>query len=112
MRHVAMIASTLAALTVSLLSRPAWAGDTWTTPFPGIRHLHRTAPPKVNINAAVVDLCAPGVSVRHTAFTERAQRTSTFAKSVGAQWAINADFSCRPVDVAPGTPFPPCLGHP
>ncbi len=102
----------LAALGLSLVSAPVSAQDTWTTPFPGIRHLHRTAAPRVNINAAVVDLCAPGVSVRHTAFEEREQRTSAFATSVGAQWAINGDFSCRPSDVLPGGTFAPCEGFP
>ncbi|MBX7101546.1 MAG: phosphodiester glycosidase family protein [Myxococcaceae bacterium] len=89
----------------------AFATDVWDDPFPGVRHLHRTGASNLNIHAAVVDLCAPGVSVRTTAYAERAQRTSAFATAVGAQLAINADFSCRPVDVAPGSPFPPCLGH-
>lgn len=98
-------------LTLLFLAAPARAADDWTTPFPGVRHLHRYGPANVNIHAAVVDLCTPGVSVRTTAFDERAQRTSTFAQSVGAQLAINADFSCRPVDVGPNSPFPPCIGR-
>ena len=89
----------------------AFATDVWDDPFPGVRHLHRTGPSNLNIHAAVVDLCAPGVSVRTTAYAERAQRTSAFATAVGAQLAINADFSCRPVDVGPNSPFPPCQGH-
>lgn len=99
------------ALLALLLAAPAFAADAWDDPFPGVRHLHRTGPNNLNIHAAVVDLCAAGVSVRHTAFDERAQRTSAFATAVGAQLAINADFSCRPVDVGPSSPFPPCQGR-
>jgi hypothetical protein len=79
----------------------AQAADTWTTPFAGVKRLHRTGPDKLNIEAAVIDLCAAGVSVRHTAFEERQKKTSSFAAAVGAQVAINADFSCRPIDVDP-----------
>jgi Phosphodiester glycosidase len=100
----------IAALT--LTSATAFATDDWTNPFPGVRRLHRYGPANVNVNAAVVDLCAPGVSVRTTAFDERAQRTSAFATGVGAQLAMNADFSCRPIDVGPNSPFPPCIGRP
>lgn len=99
------------ALTTLILAAPAWAVDDWSSPFPGVRHLHRYGPSNVNVHAAVVDLCTPGVSVRTTAYAERAQRTSAFAQSVGAQLAINADFSCRPIDVGPNSPFPPCIGR-
>ena len=95
-----------------LLPTPAKAVDTWTDPFPGVRHLHRTGPDRLSVHAAVVDLCAAGVSVRHTDFSERRQRTSAFAQSVGAQLAINGDWSCRPIDVGPNSPFPPCVGLP
>jgi hypothetical protein len=95
-----------------LAAWPALAADTWTQPFPGVQHLHRTGPNNLNVHAAVVDLCAPGVSVRHTDFTERARRTSTQAVAVGAQLAINGDWSCRPIDVGPNSPFPPCIGKP
>lgn len=89
------------------------AADTWTTPFAGVQRLHRTGPNKLNLEAAVVDLCAAGVSVRHTAFEERQQKTSAFAGAVAAQVAINADFSCRPIDVDPvKSPFKPCVGKP
>lgn len=99
-------------LAFNLCAATALAADTWATPFPGVRHLHRTGASNLNLHAAVVDLCAPGVSVRHTAFDERAQRTSAFGTSVGAQLAMNADFSCRPIDVGPNSPFPPCVGKP
>ncbi|MEN9797387.1 MAG: hypothetical protein RL653_1083 [Pseudomonadota bacterium] len=92
---------------------PADAGDTWTNPFPGIRHLHRTGADNLDLRAAVVDLCAPGVSVRTTGFSERGKKTSTYAQSVGAQLAVNGDFYCRSVDVASsGSPYPPCVGKP
>jgi len=96
---------------VGLISHAALAADVWDDPFPGVRHLHRTGPSNLNLHATVVDLCAPGVSVRTTAYAERAQRTSAFATSVGAQVAINADFSCRPIDTGANSPFPPCVGH-
>ena len=99
-------------LTCALSASAASATDTWDAPFPGVRHLHRTGASNLNVHATVVDLCAPGVSVRTTAFDERAQRTSAFATSVGAQLAMNADFSCRPIDVGPNSPFPPCVGRP
>lgn len=102
----------LAGVLALLASTAALATDVWEQPFPGVRHLHRTGPANVDVHAAVIDLCAPGVSVRHTGFEERGQRTSVFAQSVGAQLAINADFFCRPQDVGPGSPFAPCVGHP
>ncbi len=95
-----------------LASAPAGAADTWTTPFPGVRLLHRTGANNLNAFLAVVDLCEAGVGVRMTGFSEKGQRTSAFATSVGAQLAINGDFSCRSVDVVAPSPFPPCLGLP
>lgn len=79
------------ALVAWLISTAAAAQDTWTEPFPGVRHLHRVSPGQ-NINVAVVDLCRAGVSARVTDSGERGQRTSAFAASVGAQVAINGDF--------------------
>lgn len=71
----------------------ARAGDTWTTPFAGVRRLHRTVEnPRWNINVVEVDLAAPGISLRTTAHGERGRRTSSFASLVGAQVAINGDF--------------------
>ena len=102
-----------AALVVTATAGRAQAADTWSSPFPGIQHLHRTGPSKLNLHAAVVDLCAAGISVRHTAFEERKQKTSSFATAVGAQLTINADFSCRPIDVDPvKSPFKPCVNKP
>ncbi|MBM4380218.1 MAG: hypothetical protein FJ086_13130, partial [Deltaproteobacteria bacterium] len=79
------------ALLPLVLAGTALAQDTWTTPFPGVRHLHRVLSDQ-DIHAAVVDLCADGVSVRVTASNERGQRTSAFGSGVGAQLAINGDY--------------------
>ena len=41
---------------------PATANDVWTTPFEGVKQLHRTtATPKWSIHALVIDTTAPGV---------------------------------------------------
>ena len=102
-----------AALVFTATAGSALAADTWTTPFAGVQRLHRTGPNKLNLEAAVVDLCTAGIAVRHTAFEERQQKTSSFAAAVGAQLAINADFSCRPIDVDPvKSPFKPCVNKP
>lgn len=86
-RLLALVASVL----VVLASAPALAADAWSDPFPGVKRLHRQTSTQ-NINALVVDLCAPGVSLRGTASAERKKKTSTFGASVGAQAAINGDF--------------------
>jgi hypothetical protein len=57
-----------------------------------VRWLHRTTTEQ-NIHAAVVDLCAPGVSVRATDSSERGRRTSSYGSLVGAELAVNGDFS-------------------
>jgi uncharacterized protein (TIGR03382 family) len=82
---------TRTALVIALFGTAALAQDTWTEPFPGVRHLHRVVPGQ-NIHVAVIDLCHAGVSVRVTGSSERGQRPSSFGASVGAQVAINGDF--------------------
>ena len=83
----------LAVLAVGFASPSvAQAADTWTTPYAGVRHLTRTTSDPLRIHALVVDLCAPGISVRTTASTERQRTVSSFGKLVGAQAAINGDF--------------------
>lgn len=82
---------TLSVLVATLLPSLAMAADSWTTPHPGIRRLHRTTSSQ-NINVLVVDLCAPGVSVRATKSGERQRVVSSFASLVGAKAAINGDF--------------------
>ncbi|HEY5945543.1 MAG TPA: phosphodiester glycosidase family protein [Kofleriaceae bacterium] len=73
------------------LSRPASAQDTWSDPYPGMRRLHRVTTNQ-NINVLVVDLCAPGISVRATKSGERQRTVSSFGTLVGAEAAINGDF--------------------
>jgi hypothetical protein len=74
-----------------LLASPAAAADTWSDPFVGVKRLHRKTSNQ-NINALVIDLCAPGVSLRATAASEKGKKTSAFGGLVGAQAAINGDF--------------------
>jgi hypothetical protein len=81
----------LISLLVVATAGPAHAGDSWSDPFPGVRRLHRTTSNQ-NINVLVVDLCAPGVSVRATANGERGRTASSFGSLVGAQAVINGDF--------------------
>ncbi len=70
----------------------ARAGDTWTTPYDGVRRLLRTTTEPNRINALVVDLTVPGVRLESTATTQRKRTPSSFAKLIGAQAAINGDF--------------------
>lgn len=70
----------------------AAAADTWTNPHPGMRRLYRTTTEPNRINVLEVDLCRAGVAVRATKSAERKKTTSAFARSVGAQAAINGDF--------------------
>lgn len=69
----------------------AHAADTWSDPFPGVRRLHRVTASQ-NINVLVVELCAPGISVRATGTGERQRTVSSFGTLVGAEAAINGDF--------------------
>src|SRR5687767_9406004 len=85
MRKTALIALLFPAL--------AFAGDVWTTPYAGVKHLHRTTTnPNWNVHALVVDLTAPGIRFRSTASAERKRTPSAFGRLVGAQAAINGDF--------------------
>lgn len=80
-------------LLVGLLVWPAAAraADSWSTPFSGIKRLHRKTSSQ-NINVLVIDLCAAGVSLRATASSERKRTVPSFGALVGAQAAINGDF--------------------
>ena len=69
----------------------ASAADTYSDPFPGVRRLLRTTATQ-NINVLIVDLCAPGVSVRATKTGERQRTVSAFGTLVGAEAAVNGDF--------------------
>ena len=56
-----------------------------------MRRLHRVTANQ-DINALVIDLCAPGVSVRATKTNERQRTVGSFGALVGADAAINGDF--------------------
>ncbi|MFO0600903.1 MAG: phosphodiester glycosidase family protein [Myxococcaceae bacterium] len=81
------------ALALCLVSTAALAGDTWTTPFLGVRKLYRTSSaPNWQIHALEIHLDQPGVRLRSSASSERQRRPSSFGALVGAQMAVNGDF--------------------
>ncbi len=71
---------------------PALAADTWTTPHPGLRLLHRTTTAPLQIWSLQVDTCARGVRHRATKEDERQRTPTSFRNLVGAQAVINGDF--------------------
>ena len=75
-----------------LAATPAAAKNTWTTPYPGVRHLFRTTATPWRIFVLEVDLCHAGVAVRATKTGERGRTTSSFGQLVAAQTAINGDL--------------------
>jgi hypothetical protein len=79
-------------LVTALIARTAAASDSWSTPYPGVRHLYRTTGTPWRIHALVVDLCAAGISLRATASSERKRTVPSFASLVSAEAAINGDF--------------------
>jgi hypothetical protein len=85
------IASLLIAL-VCLLPSFARAGDSWSTPFGGVKRLHRTTSAPLNINVLVIDLTTPNLRLSSTTSAQRQRTPSSFAKLVGAQVAVNGDF--------------------
>ncbi|MER2563035.1 MAG: phosphodiester glycosidase family protein [Myxococcaceae bacterium] len=81
----------LLVVAVVALSQLAFAADQWTTPFQGIRRLER-ATSNQRIHAVVVDLSVAGVKLQSTASSQRGRTPTSYAKLIGAQVAINADF--------------------
>lgn len=76
-----------------LLPAAARAADTWSSPYDGVRRLVRvTSAPAWRIHALVVDLTVPGVRFQATQSSQRKRTPSSFAKLIGAQASINADF--------------------
>lgn len=71
---------------------PVQAGDVWTTPHHGVRLLTRTTNAPLRVYAAVVDLCAAGISVRATKKSERGRTAASFAKLTDAELVINGDL--------------------
>ena len=88
-RAAFFLAPILAAI---VMARTAKAADTWTTPHPGLRLLHRTTTAPLQIWALQVDACARGVSHRATSLGERQRTPTSFRNLVGAQAVINGDF--------------------
>lgn len=86
--------SILGALLATTVSLPAaQAADKWTTPFDGVKRLDRTTTgPNMRVHALVVDTSVPGVRFTASTSGQRKRTPSSFAKLVGAQAAINADF--------------------
>ena len=70
----------------------AEAKDTWTTPYPGVRHLVRTTATPQRIFALEVDLCHAGVVLRATKTGERGRTTSSYGGVAKVQAAINGDL--------------------
>ncbi|MGC6418460.1 MAG: phosphodiester glycosidase family protein [Bradymonadia bacterium] len=104
-------------LSLFILIGIAHAQDEWREPFTGVRYLKRIGVNNVGgaytAHGVIVDLCAAGIGVRHTAFDERRRTASSFAALTGTQVVINGDWSCRPIDVDPArSPFRPCVGLP
>ncbi len=80
------------ALTLTCYALPASAVDVWTTPNPGIRHLHRTTPAPAEFHALVIDLDVPGVQIRCTPPRERWKSTSAYARDANLSAAMNGGF--------------------
>lgn len=70
----------------------AWSVDVWSTPNPGVRHLHRTTPAPAEFHALVIDLDTPGVQIRCTPPRERWKSTSAYARDAHLAAAINGGF--------------------
>ncbi|MGI5860510.1 MAG: hypothetical protein ACOX6T_00470 [Myxococcales bacterium] len=88
-----MVRKLLALFLTVLLPASAWAGDSWTTPFSGVRRLHRTTSnPNWSIHVLVVDLNTPGIRLDATTEAQKKRTTSSYARLVSAQAAINGDF--------------------
>ncbi len=83
----------LIALPIAVLSLAgaAHAADTRTTPFEGAELLHHVTASQ-DVWVLKVDLCASGITVRASAFSERQRTVGSFASLVDADAAVNGDF--------------------
>ena len=79
-------------LALALAPGPAGAADTWTDPYPGVRHLHRTTGTPWDYHVVLVDLGRPELRMIATRPGDRRTVTSDFARRHGAQLAVNANF--------------------
>lgn len=80
-----------AVMAMAAVPSAAAARDRWTSPHPGIRHLHRVRP-GLDLHVVLVDLASPEVSVVATRPEDRFTTTSQFARRYGAVVAVNANF--------------------
>jgi exopolysaccharide biosynthesis protein len=69
----------------------ARAEDTWTSPAPGLVHLHRVEG-RIDVHALFVDLHATHLSLVSTRQQDRGLSVTEFAKRYGADIAINANY--------------------
>ena len=93
MRSAHALVSVLAFGALLGSSAVASAGDTWTTPYDGVKHLHRTTTSPVwNIHVLVVDLATPGVHFGATKTDQRKRTPTSFGKLVSAQAVVNGDL--------------------
>ena len=76
---------------MAVIPSAASAVDRWTSPHPGIRHLHRVRP-GVDLHVVLVDLASPEVSVVATRPEDRFTTTTEFARRYEAVVAINGNF--------------------
>jgi hypothetical protein len=86
----------------------ARARDLWSSPHPGVRHLHRTGA-KVDVHVVVVDLTAPEVSLIVTRPEDRGLTVDDFARRYDVQVAMNANFfdgAFRPCGMSRGDGVP------
>lgn len=81
------------ALLVLTLCAPlaASADDTWTTPYPGVRHLHRRVALH-DVHVVMIDLSRSEISVVATPPDGRRTVTSAFARANEAVVAVNANW--------------------
>lgn len=76
------------------------AADTESTPFPGVRYVHRhtTEPREIDMHIVLVDLNRPGVRITTTGSNDDPETqtdfetTRQFVKRIGAQIGINGGF--------------------
>ena len=86
---------------------PAQAADVTTDPYPGVRHVVRTAgTPAVRAHVVVIDLTSAEIALHATTPDRRGQKPSAWAAAVGAQVAIGGDLfdptGYRPAGLAMG----------
>ena len=90
-RSPLFFAAFLAVFAALAMPRTARAKDSWTDPYPGVRHLHRTEE-RQDLHVLLVDLTQPAVSLVATRPEDRGMPVGNFAREYGAEIAINANF--------------------